>query len=938
MATPGGGGARSALQEIFALFRADNAGLIADVEKAKKVVADGAKRMEKDGSEGASRLAAKLAEGFAKGSDQAGDSLVALGNLAGRTVGSISGIASAFGPVGIAIAAFTVVVAAAADQVRRAVAAAIEFESAFARTQVILTLNGQSVNQYKAALTGLSSTLGTPTELIGTFHKALLDASDPQIALRMTELAAKFAAVSGSTPDVAVETLGSLMDSLGIKAENAGEIMDLLFFTMRKGGGDINQLSTALPRLTDIAGQLGIGLDEVSGALTTLGQIAGASPQKNLQAMDILFRSLIQNATRFQEQGIDLNALIKTKGLQGALEAIIQATGGSATKLREMGIEGRALALVLKATGDGAQVLADNIREAGQAAGETDRAFEVYDKTLPAQIKKLGVEWQKFQLIVGELIVPPIVGIITGINNAISNIKAGWEAFTSLLSKATPALSLVAKIAGLISPIPPSLFDAKDVDNAEMRAKALEKNADATKELSAAEKEARPGIGKATRAPIDLSGENVAQEKARLERERIDRQLGIDIETRAKDRLQAVIRFGADEAKLRTSASLDLLEIEKRAIQDTQQVEDEKVQIKRESLQKEIALLEARQTQDDETKAKTQNLKGELAKLEDDAVAKQAESNAKITQIVAQRAREVERIEKSLFDFRKNLGQVTINEELERLQETVNDTTKSETDRIAAAQQRAEVLKKTEQSLFDLKRSLGLTSLQEELARQQEIVNSTKVGTAQRIAEEQKLADKQKELREASKSAALGLLGVLQERLADRGVENVTADVLAQEAERYRMEQDNLLRNFQGGVATNIEGLKTAISSSGLFQQINQLGGSVQGIFGQAAEAATREIGRAGPRTPQQALSEALGQGPPGLEKEQAKFNEVADSVNMLGKTYSDVYNQILVETDTFVNKINEKLKIGSGTTATNIIRGISQAVIRELEEEALRR
>ena len=932
-------------------------------------------------------ITSKFFDGIADGADHAGDMAEAFGNKVGGVFNALisPGALAALAIVGVA------------DQFRRATLAAFEFDLAFTKTSVIMAVNGQNADTYKTALTGLSSALGPPSKLIEAFNKALIESGNPDVALQMTELAGKFAAITGVTPLAAISTMADLMDSLGIKAERASEISDLLFFTMRRGGGDVGELSAKLPQLTDIAGELGIGLNEISGTLVTLGEVAGASPQKNLASLQQLLQQLILNAGKFREKGIDVEGLIQTKGIQGALQAIVDGADGSAAKLREMGISGRTVSAILKLTGDNADTLAENIRAAGNAAGETDKAMAAFGNTPAGQVQKLGAEWEKFQLAIGGAFMPAVVSTLEYINTLVEGQRRFWGGIADIIvnmsaapkfdeSKVGPGLEAVTTAARLfgeeIRGTNIELAALTKTENASATAAAnkllkekgitpeLVKRAKEIEAFAAAENKAiREGKKAAAEGPIgtvgkvaDLKGETSQQEKARLERERIDRQLETDIATRRAERMQKTIEFSAQEAKLRTQSALDQNTIDRRALEDTAAVEEEKYTIKRAAIEREMALLAGRKEQDDETKNKQKALAGELAKLDDENVVKKQETAAKIIQLEAQRAQQVRQIEQGIFDLRKTLGDVTVSEELGRLSQIVNDTTRSEAERTAAVRSRAELQKQAEQSLFDLRRALGLATLQDEVARQQEIVNNTKAGTQARIAAETELANKQQQLRDANKSAAQQLIDSLSDSLKARGVEGVNKDNLAQEFERRRLAAQDLINTFNQGITVDPDKLKAAQQFVGLANTVTKTGGGVGGILTAGGTAFAQDLAKAGPRIPGAAdaaelakeearaqiiadakgisLSEAMaqmGNAPTGMAAEQAKLNEVQNSVGMLGKSYTDNYQAILTATDTFIATMNQKITEGNAKIVTTVGDGVVNGLIKRLEQEALR-
>jgi hypothetical protein len=222
-------------------------------------------------------------------------------------------------------------------------------------------------------------------------------------------------------------------------------------------------------------------------------------------------------------------------------------------------------------------------------------------------------------------------------------------------------------------------------------------------------------------------------------------------------------------------------------------------------------------------------------RVEDEAVAAR----------VRQQEDEVEkakRRDEDLFKHREALGEVTIAERQGRLGAIAAGGLPGFD--LAARRSAQESLYQSEkvvdQLRFDLKRTLGEASLQDELRRIQAEVDAAGAGTVEKIQLEKTLADEKTKIRTAQESA----LGRTLEYLGIKPEEKVTAESLEQRVrEREQAAEVNRQRFAGGGEATRAQ-LEDALRSAGLRKELGLLGAPPAEAFraGVVSRAGERDV------------------------------------------------------------------------------------------------
>jgi TP901 family phage tail tape measure protein len=829
------------IADVFVRFRADASGLKGDVDKVKGE----ARRAGED-------AAKTFGAGFKRGTGQAGEALEHLGERAGRLTGVLQS------PFALGAAAATAFGLAIAESTREAIRLQRELTS----TRVFFPGGPASIAAIEKELLGLDARLGSSTDLVQTFRKALLDSADPKVALEMTKVAAGFAKVAGVAPTEAVGLLGDLMDSFGIKAERASHITDVLFFTMKNGGGSVQELAANFPRLADTAIEAGVGMEELSAALVTLGQVAGASPQKNIIALNTALNALILNRAKFRERGVDVDDLVAREGaLVGILQSIKRFATDAETgllskeRLREIGISGRNLSAVLKLIADDSAKVAENLTKLKlEAPGSSAEAFQKALGSVGAQLDRLIVQFDKMAEAIGRRMLPALESALKTVADLVDRANLRREEVPPQeqerrrRDQRLRALDERSAGAGIDSGIPPLPEGGRITLEEKSQAQK-----DAERALAAAIRERRT---QALAGGFEAAGRQSQREREAV-RQAIDaRRVLLDIDRELEDArakhegraIEGAERVYAERVRLAHQGATE----EKRALDATTQAvlgatraRIKGIDVEIEELAKLIGLNEPgreqnlgkiaglskerdtllRQITDAERGAAAERksietkLGSELATLAKDRT-KAIQDEIKLQQEQADRR----------FKAEVALGRRSVEEERVRLAEITADESRSVDERVNAVVELFNLEKRLAEDRLDFRKSLNLAALQDELEFWASAARAAEQGSQAQMDAIKRVTSLVRQQRDEARGAAQEALSIARARREERENPSVNARftslaTIERENRKQREEDQTTLERARGGGRVREDKLEGALRRQSTFEGIDRAGG-----------------------------------------------------------------------------------------------------------------
>lgn len=162
----------------------------------------------------------------------------------------------------------------------------------------------------------------------------------------------RFSKVSGADAATSLDLVSSILNSYGKNSREAEAISAKLFKTLDVGKVTGAELAKSLGRVTPVASQLGVSLDEVLAqfaALTIGGVNANEAATRISGTLSALIKPSEAAGEAFRKLGFSsAESAIQTLGLQGTLKGLISTTDGSAAAIAKIFPNIRALQDVLR--------------------------------------------------------------------------------------------------------------------------------------------------------------------------------------------------------------------------------------------------------------------------------------------------------------------------------------------------------------------------------------------------------------------------------------------------------------------------------------------------------------------------------------------------------------------------------------------------------------
>ena len=412
------------------------------------------------------KINGKLDSSLKKACAAAAQNLETVGNAA-KTAGKVVAGASA------------AIVGATATMGAAAVNAAAEYQTQLANISTLLTGTEAEVAARTAEIGDqvleISNKTGVVTgNLTDGMYQVISAFGDSADAASILETAAKSAAAGNATTADSINLLSAVTKGYGdTSAAAVQKAADLSFATVRLGQTSFPELAASMGKVIPLAGTLGLEQEQLFGAMATLTGVTGStaevvtqlkatmqgflSPSKNMQAA---------LASMGYESG---QALLESKGLQGALDALKDSVHGDELAFAGLFSSVEAQTAVLAMAGTQSENLASKTAEMYEAAGAADTAFQRQTNTLKYTVQTVKNLGKNFLTQIGTNILPYVNDLaeaaLPKVQNALENagdyveksiiptaekaVKWIGENKTAILTVASAAVTAVGAFKGL---------------------------------------------------------------------------------------------------------------------------------------------------------------------------------------------------------------------------------------------------------------------------------------------------------------------------------------------------------------------------------------------------------------------------------------------------------------------------------------------------------
>lgn len=314
--------------------------------------------------------------------------------------------------LGIASAAAFAAVAAATTQ---AVKASLELNAAMASVGTMIPQQSARLQELKREVQGLAIEVGKSTDdLAQGLYNVISAFGDAEDSVRKLEISAKAATAGVATTNDALNFLSAVTKAYGdTSAEAMEHVADLGFQTLKLGQTSFPELANSIGRVTPLAVNLGISMEELFGVFATGTGVTGGAAEVSTQLAGVL--QALSNPTEsmtklFEAMGVASGeAAVAQYGLQGVIQAVADAAKASGQPINDYigSIRGQTLALTL--AGAQADTFIDKTDAMYDSMGAMQTAFEEQAYGANAvgfALEQLRQEWEVTKQSWGDAVQP----------------------------------------------------------------------------------------------------------------------------------------------------------------------------------------------------------------------------------------------------------------------------------------------------------------------------------------------------------------------------------------------------------------------------------------------------------------------------------------------------------------------------------------------------
>lgn len=245
------------------------------------------------------------------------------------------------------------------------------------------------------------------------------------------------------------DSMISVMNSYGLAAEDAARVSDVLTRSTQTGVGRMDEFAAAIAPLTGLASTLGIDYAELGQSLsymTARGDGVNESMTAIRQSMVAFIRPNAAMESALEVMGYESGeAAVQALGLQGAIEALSAAVGGSTGDMAAALGSVEALKAGIALSGPGVDAFFAMYTEGMDGATEAARAIQ--NESPAAQFELLKSSLQGVAVQLGTAMLPLLNQMIPVLTDVVGRVT-DWASENPELTKKILAVAGAAVVAG----------------------------------------------------------------------------------------------------------------------------------------------------------------------------------------------------------------------------------------------------------------------------------------------------------------------------------------------------------------------------------------------------------------------------------------------------------------------------------------------------------
>lgn len=258
----------------------------------------------------------------------------------------------------------------------------IEMQKGLAEIRTISQDNQLTLDQWLTGVRQLSEAYGVDLkdQVEATYQALSNQIAEGADVFRFLADANDFAAAAVTNTSDSVALLTGALNAYGLESDQTQRVSAQFFKTIELGRVRASEMANSFGDIAIVANQLGIQLDEVQAAVSTL-TIKGVAYNKAATQLRGIFVKLLKPTEQmkefFREIGVESGeAAIRTFGFDGVLQRLQDSTKGSATELAKYINRVRGLSGALALSNEGLDTYRKNLDEIRNSTDSYGEAVE----------------------------------------------------------------------------------------------------------------------------------------------------------------------------------------------------------------------------------------------------------------------------------------------------------------------------------------------------------------------------------------------------------------------------------------------------------------------------------------------------------------------------------------------------------------------------------
>lgn len=357
-----------------------------------------------------------------------------------QTKSQLTGTLGAFAAVGAAIYAGPV-------------KSSMAFEKQMSNVGTLLDGNvAGRIAELQKSVISISNATGAGTDnLTDGLYQVISAFGDSAESAKLLEIATKAATAGGATTTDSINLLSAVTKGYGdISAEAQQKAADLAFQTVKLGQTSFPELASAIGKVIPLASTLSVKQEDLFGAMATLTGITGSTAEVTTQLKATMqgFLSPSKDMTSSLEKLGYANgkALLESKGLQGALDALKESVGGDELAFAKLFSSVEAQTAVLALAGEQADSFKSKTAEMYTASDAAANAFATATDNAESKMQRAKNDLSNLGIVLGNTFLPYVTTAAEKLSGLVTKFSEWAQENPELLST---VVKVGAALAGL---------------------------------------------------------------------------------------------------------------------------------------------------------------------------------------------------------------------------------------------------------------------------------------------------------------------------------------------------------------------------------------------------------------------------------------------------------------------------------------------------------